>query len=267
VRSRLLKVAAAGFAPRLDDPEGNLAVVRDLVATGLEKGVDLVVLPELSDSGYPSTFEEARRAARAGVWRQGVLDISDLLQGTRSGVVVGLLEGDGGSLFDSSFLVTAAGVTARYRKRRLWQGEAQIFATGSDPSPVVDFLGWNIAMAICYDLWSPVLMHDLAIRGADIVCVPCNWDVSDGRYYAEDFRAQIAAVHAHLNQVFIVTADRCGSEGGFDFVGLSTISAPPGLVDSAVPRDGRIWLAHDLDHDALIHDRETWPHLPERQLR
>ena len=74
----------------------------------------------------------------------------------------------------------------------------------------------------------------LALRGADLICVPTAWIRGfDRRQYADGElipHAEGALVQANLSQVFIACASQVGSGDGAEFLGSSVIADPYGRV-------------------------------------
>ena len=132
----------------------------------------------------------------------------------------------------------------------------------------MEVAGGRLGLCICYDLEFPEIVRGLALRGAELVCVPTNWPDEgrpDGERPMEVVRAMAAA---SSNRVFVALADRCGSERGVDWVGGSAIIAPSGFpmvgpgacdpgvlrasVDLAEARDKRVSERNDVLADRRI---------------
>lgn len=91
----------------------------------------------------------------------------------------------------------------------------------------------RLGVLICYDLWFPEATRILTLQGADIICNPTNWVPSSKPIYDEAERCManyLAIASAHSNAVYIVCADRVGTERGQPFEGRSIIVGPSGLT-------------------------------------
>ena len=150
-------VAVAQLALTAGDLDANRQAARAAVAEAAAAGARLVVLPELSDSGYVlSGADEARSLASpaaAGVtlreWRSLAGQFELVIAG-------GFCElGADGELHNSAAIVDASGTRAVYRKAHLWDAEKEIFTPGSDAPPVVELPFGNVGLMICYDLEFP----------------------------------------------------------------------------------------------------------------
>ena len=62
-----MKVAAAQISCSLGDPKANLLKVRDFSTTAKQAGVELIVFPEMTDTGYSMSVIQAR----ANSWTSG----------------------------------------------------------------------------------------------------------------------------------------------------------------------------------------------------
>ena len=219
-------VAVAQLALAVGELGANREAARTAVAEAAQAGARLVVLPELSDTGYVfSDVGEARSLASAasGVtlreWR-ALAARHDLT------IAGGFCElGPDGKLYNSAAIVDAAGTRAVYRKAHLWDAEIKIFTPGDDAPPVVELPFGNVGLMICYDLEFPEWVRLTALTGADLIAVPVNWTASGspappGERSGEVVAAQVAA---SSNGVFVAVADRCNTERGVDWLGGSVI--------------------------------------------
>jgi predicted amidohydrolase len=220
-------VSVVQLAPVLGDLEGNHARVCDAVRRA---GTDVVVVPELATSGYVfSDADEARSLARPA--EAAVAPWVDVARETGALVAGGFPElGDDGLVYNSAALVSPDGLLAVYRKLHLWDREKLVFAPGEEFPPVVETALGRVGLCVCYDVEFPEISRGLALRGAELVCVPTNWPDEgrpDGERPMEVVRVMAAA---SINRLFIAAADRTGVERGVDWVGASAIVSPGGWL-------------------------------------
>ena len=81
----------------------------------------------------------------------------------------------------------------------------------------------RVGVLICYDLRFPEASRILALKGADVICVPTNWVsmmTPDRLYDAQGYcqANYVALANAAMNQVFMACADRVGAERGIQFL-------------------------------------------------
>ena len=225
-----LQLSCIQFEPVIGDIDRNLArssaLIRDAAATGSR----LIVLPELANTGYVfESVAEARSLAEpvpdgrsARVW-------CGLAQELNIYLVAGITEVDGPTLYNSALIAGPDGYIGAYRKNHLWERENLFFAKGNLGLPVFDTAIGKVGIAICYDGWFPETFRQLALQGAEIVCVPTNWVPMPDQ--PPDEAAMANVLHraaAHSNGIFIACADRIGVERGQPFEGQSLIVGPRG---------------------------------------
>jgi len=225
-----IRVAALQFEPNVGDRSHNLAVMERLIRQAHVSGADLVVLPELADSGY--VFESAEELARLAAPIPGGESASrlcDLAAELGIHIVSGLAEREGDIFYNAAVLCGPSGIIGKYRKLHLWNEENTFFLKGDLDLPVFETPLGSIGIAICYDGWFPETFRALALAGAELICVPTNWVPMPGA--AERDLAMATILHqaaAHSNGVYIACADRVGTERGQAFIGRSLIVGPQG---------------------------------------
>jgi predicted amidohydrolase len=243
-------IAAAQFGPVLGDPDANRATAAGAVRDAAAQGARLVVLPELSDSGYVFTGpDEARGLATRAADSPTLRQWRDLAAAHGCAVVGGFCElGDDGLLYNSAALVDESGPRAVYRKAHLWDREKLIFTPGADAPPVVSLPYGQVAVMICYDLEFPEWARLAALDGADLIAAPVNWPAAPcpaGERPAEVTKVQ---ADASVNGVYVVVADRCGVERGVDWISGTLIAGPEGyLLAGPVLADHPALLLADCD--------------------
>jgi 5-aminopentanamidase len=222
-------VAACQIAPVVGDVVENRARVRAAVEEAGEQAADLVVLPELAQSGYVFTDLQEARSMAEHVDGPTVREWADLSRRLQMVLVAGFCErGRDGHLFNSCVLIDHGDVRATYRKAHLWDLESQYFTRGHEGPPVVDTSLGRVAMMVCYDVEFPEWTRMAGLGGADVLAVPTNWPLEPrppGERPMEVVRLQAAA---SANRMFVVAADRCGVERGVPWVGGSVILGPEG---------------------------------------
>src|SRR5215472_2966140 len=220
-------VAGAQLALTVGEPDANRQAATAAVAEAAAAGARLVVLPELSDSGYVfSDAGEARSLASPAEACVTLREWRSLAASHDLAIAGGFCElGPDGTLYNSAAIVDASGTRAVYRKAHLWDAEKKVFTPGDGAPPVVALPFGNVGLMICYDLEFPEWVRLAALSGADLIAAPVNWPAPasaapSGERSGEVVSAQAAA---SANGVFIAVADRCKTERGVDWVGGSVI--------------------------------------------
>jgi predicted amidohydrolase len=233
-----VRVACCQIAPDVERPDRNPDLARNALAAAVDAGAQIVVLPELVNSGYVFTSLEEAQAAATGADDELLAGWAREAARGDAVVVGGFCErGPGGRLFNSSALVDGRGVQAVYRKLHLWGEEPRWFSRGDQPAPVIETRHGRIGLGVCYDLEFPELTRGLALGGADLITLPANWPRDplppDGRPILHS----LVATTAYLNRVYVAACDRCGTERGLEFEGGSVIAGPDGRLRAGPVRD------------------------------
>ncbi len=214
-----MKVGYIQFKPTFGEKEKNLRRIVEFLKDGAEKQADLLVLPELCNSGYVfRSEEEVKKLSEEVPEGQTTRALAGFAEEENLYIVAGLSERRDQRFFNSAVLVGPDGPTAVYRKAHLFNEEKLWFSEGQDPFRVYRTPDARIGMMICFDWIFPEVIRILALKGAQIVCHPSNLVLP----YCQN--ALLGA--AIQNRVFIVTANRVGIERGLKFTGMSQIISP-----------------------------------------
>ncbi len=197
-----MRVGFYQFAPAFGDAAGNVAHVRGALS-GLE--ADLIVLPELFNTGYQFVSEdEARDLAEPIPGGETCTALMDLAGEHGMYIAAGLAERDGGEIYNACVLVGPEGCVGRYRKLHLFYEEKRWFQPGKEPPPVFDVGGVRLGLMICFDWIFPETARMLALQGADILCHPSNLIFT--------LCHQAMLLRCLENRVFAVTCNRTGRD-------------------------------------------------------
>jgi N-carbamoylputrescine amidase len=244
-----VKVACIQMRPAIGKVEANVAHGIGLINRAAELGAKLIVLPELSNTGYMfQSREEAFALSEPVPDGRTVRAWSEIASKHKLHLVAGICERDGAKLFNSAVLVGPGGYIGTFRKVHLWNEENLYFEPGDLGFPVFHTAIGRIGMAICYDGWFPETYRLAALQGADIVCVPTNWVPIPGQAPGREAMANILAMAAaHSNSIYIACADRVGTERGQPFEGQSLIVGHTGWpVAGPASRDKEEILVADV---------------------
>lgn len=219
-------VAAAQLNPTIADRQTNLERAEQALEGAAARGAQLVVLPECALTGY--VYRSLEEALPQGETVPGPATERLASIARRLGIhaVVGLLERVDHTLYNTAIFLGPDGFIARYRKTHLLHLGVDRFTTPGDiPFAVHDTSIGRIGILICYDLRFPEPARVLALQGAQIIALPTNWPVG-----AEIQPDVLTRARAAENHVFLVAADRVGTERGGEFIGRSQIVAPFGRL-------------------------------------
>lgn len=270
-----LVVACLQMQPEINEMERNVRRSLEMANTAADQGARLLVLPELCSSGYVfHSREEVWNAAEEIPGGPAVTAWAELCRERDVYLVAGVPERSAGKLFNSSVLIGPEGHVGTFRKVHLWNRENLYFEPGDLGFPVFHTLIGRIATMICYDCWFPEAYRACALQGADIICIPTNWVPIPGQAEGSPAMATVLCqANAHSNSVYIVAADRVGTERGQEFNGQSVIVSYTGWpvagpaspdqeeilyaeVDLGMARTARNW--NDFNHPLRDRREDTY---------
>jgi predicted amidohydrolase len=236
-----LKISVIQFRPELGNPAANIDALRGLFAKA--DGSGLVVVPELANSGY--SFYDKKEAFQYSETLDGQGLYLEFLKGQAHNynfhIVSGINEREGDSLYNSAVLVGPEGYIGKYRKIHLFMNEKDIFKPGEGDLPVFDLGGYKIGMMICFDYLFPEPWRILAQKGADIICHPSNLLTVNAQRCIPGLSL--------MNRIYILNANRTGTEREIVFNGNSLICQPDGKIIEMASQDKTEVLTHTIDID------------------
>ncbi|MCH2545568.1 MAG: nitrilase family protein [Alphaproteobacteria bacterium] len=212
--------------PYVGKKSDNLKKSIEMITEAASNGANLIVLPELCNSGYVfETREEAFALSENIPLGESCKSWSNVCEKLGVHIVAGINERSGDLLYNSSVVLGPNGYVGTFRKIHLWNEENLFFEPGDLGFPVFKTPIGRISCHICYDSWFPESFRLAALQGADIVCVSTNWVPIPGQEKNREAMANILVMGAaHVNSIFIAAADRIGTERGQPFIGQSIIA-------------------------------------------
>ena len=202
--------------------------IRDIQS--LLRGIkaDLIVLPELTNSGYLYASKESltpysESAAGDGQFLNALNKLASITKGV---IVSGYAELDQNQLYNSAIAISADGILANYRKTHLFADEKLLFFPGDSGFQTFTWKNVCIGMMVCFDWIFPESVRTLALAGAQIIAHPANLVLP---------YCQNAMVTRSIeNKVFTITANSIGAEKLGEqkliFTGQSQITGPKGEI-------------------------------------
>jgi 5-aminopentanamidase len=221
------RVAAWQCPPGPLDVKGNLSRLDAVCALAAAQKVQVLVTPEMFITGYAITRAEVERLAdEAG----GPIEaaVADIAQRRRLAIVYGYPErAPGGAVYNAATMIGSDGVVrGRHRKVHLYGDvDREQFAANPERPQAFDFDGSRVGMLLCYDVEFPESVRALAVDGASTVLVP-----TANMKGAEEVQEFLVRARACENNCYVVYANYCGADSGFEYNGMSTICGPRGEV-------------------------------------
>lgn len=241
-----VRLSMVQFASEWLQPDKNAQRMKAFAEAEAKAGQELIVFPELSNTGYitPLEVEEAcgypgmsypefaaayMRAAES-VPGPTTEALSEVTGKYGAYVVVGMAQRHPSvpfSLYNSAVLIGPGGIVGIHHKMHIPLNEKQYFYPGGAAEVFQTDLG-AIGMQVCYDGRFPEITRVLALKGAEIVCspwcVPAIFTVPD----AENSLKYRTYTRAQENGLYFISCNRSGTEGKTVMLGRSVVSAPDG---------------------------------------
>lgn len=214
-----------------EDKPANFATVRSLLSDHTVSPGDLIVLPEMFDTGF--SFRLHATADRDQTTLRFLRDLATQHKATVHGSRT-VLDANGRGLNRTTVLGPDGTTLAEYDKRHPFslgqpgQRECDAFAPGDRCVTYSWHCGDQtlaVCPLICYDLRFPELFREGLKAGAEMFVVPANWP--DAR--TAHWRTLLAA-RAIENQAFVLGVNRAGSDPALRYPGASMAIDPLGQV-------------------------------------
>jgi omega-amidase len=243
-----MNIAAAQISCSLGDLKANLLKIRDFSAEAKEVGADLIVFPEMVDTGYSMPVIQTH----ATPWINGVVpELQRIAKTVSIAIVSGVAERDGTSIYNSQIFIDARGeIVTKYRKAHLFAHapieEHKCFSPGKELTSFA-FAGLCFGLSICYDLRFPELYRKLAVENdVNSFIVSSAWPFSRIEHFLT-----LATARAIENQSYMIVANRVGNDDGVSFCGRSRIIDPYGVIIAAASQDREELIQAEISEDAV----------------
>ena len=243
-----MKIAVAQISCSLGDPEANLSKVHDFSRRAKEVGAELIVFPEMTDTGYSMSVIQKH----ANEWNSGfVPGLREIASQLSIAIVSGVSERDGSSIYNSQILVDSLGNSAaKYRKTHLYAvapvEEQTCFAPG-DTFASFALGGLRFGFSICYDLRFPEMYRKLATeQNVGAFLISSAWPFPRD----EHFRV-LAQARAIENQSYVIASNRVGKDDDLWFCGNSAIIDPRGVLIAAASPDREELIHADVSEELV----------------
>jgi len=204
-----MKVAVAQIKCMLGDPQANLEQISSLCQNAAEKGCDVIVFPEMVDTGYDmSVIRE-----KASSWNEAPFQtIKTIAEQHNIHVIAGISEREGERIYNSIAAIGPRGeLMGKYRKAHLAAypplDEDSCISPGDSLSAIaIGDMTWGLM--ICYDLRFPELSRSLVLQGAEVLVLCSAWPFP--RVFHWDILTRARAIE---NQAYLIAANRVGNDG------------------------------------------------------
>lgn len=239
--------------------------------------LDILVLPELYHTPY-FPIEEGEKGFDWAIEKNDALvsEWQTIAKELNAVVVFPFFEKRArGIYYNSAYVFERNGsIAGLYRKSHIPDDpgfyEKYYFAPGDTGFEPIQTSAGKIGVLICWDQWFPEAARINALKGADVLIYPTaiGWDCKEPESLYErqkDSWMTVMRGHAIANRLFVVAANRIGTEDDLTFWGHSFVSAPDGFVIEDLKSDFLGASITEIDLSEIEFNRRWWPHFRDRR--
>lgn len=187
------------------------------------KKAELLVFPELCTTGYMfRNRKELKKYAEPVPSGASTKAMIRAAKETNTFVVFGIAEYSRGKIYSDAVLVGPNGFIGKNRKIHLFLNEKKIFDKGNLHYMVYRTPKAVLGLGVCFDHMFPEAWRTLALKGAEVFCLPAN--------IVTEYCQKNMEVRSLENGCFSIVANRVGIERGAIFKGKSEIIGTRGEV-------------------------------------
>ncbi len=219
-----MKVAAAQIRPQFASPDENRSLIGRYCRRAAQRGVQLLVFPELCVTGYNFTSRKELAPLAEPVPEGPTTQLWLNLAQTHQMIIVGGLAelGKRNQIYNSAVVAGPEGFLGSYRKLHLFGSEHELFSPGNQIPSVYTLPGVKLGVMVCFDWAFPELARILMLEGCEVLCHPANLVLP--------LAQRVMIARSIENRIFSITANRVGTEGKLEFTGQSQIINPNGDI-------------------------------------
>ncbi|RVY87332.1 carbon-nitrogen hydrolase family protein [Helicobacter pylori] len=270
---KILKTAVIQMQSKPYALNENLQLALNLAKEARNKGANLIVLPELFDSGYCVNDKDADFGldfkaidhSEETLKNETLRALSDFAKSSDTHIVACSIEKNNKKLYDSAYIIPPkGGIVGKHRKIYLWGDEKSRFKRGKKYEVfTLDFGDFSakVGLQICYEIGFGVGANLLALQGAEILIYPSAF--GKARAYNWDLLSKARALE---NGCFVCACNHSGEETNaqlkqtLEFAGDSRIIAPNGKIIAQATKLNEVIIA-EMDLNEVALQRQKIPYL------
>jgi len=189
----------------------------------IKEQTDVIILPEMFSTGF-----SMNASALAEKMDGPVVSWMKETAKKKQAVICGsLIIEEDEKYFNRFVWVGTDGIVQSYNKRHLFRmANENDFYTNGTKKIIIEYKGFKIFPAVCYDLRFPVWLRRTKQFDYDMMIVVANWPERRALHWK-------ALLHARAieNQCYVVAVNRVGNDGnGFLYSGESSLINPKGEI-------------------------------------
>ena len=270
-----ITVGLAQLSPKIGDVEANLKLHLDYIEEAKRQGVELLMFPELSLTGYNVQDLVNGLAARPTEDNSAFRTLLKASADAAMDLMVGFIDTDERARYYIAAAYLSAGKVLHvhhkvYLPTYTMFDESRYFAWGESVRAFDTRFG-RVGMLICEDFWHASPPYLLWLDGADLLLFH---SASPGRGLDDTDRLSSARWVQLVNQAygsqltnFVIHCNRVGFEDGLNFWGGSTVVDPDGEISVCGPFHEEALIVQKIDTAHLRRARSRLPLLRDERTQ
>ncbi|WP_338453407.1 carbon-nitrogen family hydrolase [Niallia oryzisoli] len=254
-----MKIAVVQINIEFGQPDTNFTKVEESIKEAEVNGVDVVVFPEMWNTGYD--LKQLETLADKNGERSKAL-FARLAKEYQVNIVGGsVATKKQNKFYNTMYIANRTGeIISEYDKAHLFKlMDEHLYMDAGQKLNTFELDGTVCGGVICYDLRFPEWIRAHVLKGAKIMFIPAEWPST-----RIDHWQLLLQARAIENQCFIVAVNRVGSDPGNDFNGHSMVIAPWGeLLISGQSQEGIYYTEINLQEVDKV--RSTIPIFQDRR--
>src|SRR5690606_14372361 len=224
----------------------------ELKLSGLREKTDLIVLPEMFNTGFTMNARELAEDMNG----KTVTWMKKIAEKHRAVVTGSLIIKENDNFYNRLVWMKPDGTYEVYNKRHLvgFAHEDETFTAGNEQK-TVELNGWKIRLGICYDLRFPVFLRNKN-QAYDLLLLVASWPDRRSAHWR-------SLIHARAieNQSFVIGVNRVGHDGKQVYhSGHSMCINPNGETVYYKPEDEDLY-TFSINYEDLLKTRQYFPFL------
>lgn len=233
----MTRVAACQISLDIENPAQNFARANKAIADAIVQGAQIIVLPELTNSGYAFTSVAEVQERSTTLDGELISHWKEIAHQSDVVIVAGLALSVDSRLYNASVVIDKSGLLGWYSKVHLFGDEHQFFKAGEKPPLVVNTSHGRIATMVCYDVEFPEWVRLAMLDRAVLLAIPTNWPNLGQLIHGTPMEAVRVQAAASVNKIVAIAADRSGAERGHSWVSSSVITDFEGNIKAIAHRE------------------------------
>lgn len=248
----MFQAAAIQITPIMNDVDANLKRGLNFARQAIREEADLIVFPELWNTGYYLS-KEAFNILAETIEGKTITTFREEALREKVMIICPFVEREGEALYISAAVIGNEGeIMGVVRKGLLWGREHNIFTEARLEYPTFDSSVGKIGVLICYEMEFPETSRLLALEGAEIIICPSVWSMSASHRW--DIQLPARALD---NTVFVLGVNTVGNNS----CGKSKLISPLGDILAVASDKQEEILIRAVDREVIYWAREEVSYL------